>query len=291
MARKSFKDLKATIGKSDKSDFNYGDIYPFWNMPDGGEAIIRFLPDLNEDNPEQFMLKKLQHKLYINGKTETFTCPKTFDKKNECAACATSAEFYDAEDKTNGKKFYRDQVHLARAVIVSDALPADDEGNTHEGKIMTINLSFQVYNAVLSSFNDLEDYPFDYDNGCNFIITKKIVKDGNDSYANYSFSKFARKETKVSEYIKEADMKIVDLKTLIGDAPTVESIETMVDAALRGSDNDASAPKKVDSISNLKNKLEQTTSGANDDDSTGSESDISDAAEDILNDIMAQNAG
>jgi len=291
MARKSFAELKASIGKKTggSSDYDYGDVYPFWNMNDGEEAIVRFLPDKNEDNDEGFMLEKFVHKFTINGQYKTVLCPKHHGG-GKCPACDISAEYYDADDKASGKKFYRDMNHIARAVIVADPLDKDAEGKDNVGKIMTINLSFQVYNAIINSFNDLEDYPFDYENGCNFIITKQMVKDGEKSYANYSFSKFARKETPISKYIKEEDIKLLDLTTLLPKVATVEEMETYLEAAIQGADNDSTAPKKSDSIGALKDKLGTVTDAPAEKETASSEDNISDAANDILNDIMAQNA-
>ena len=114
------------------------------------------------------------------------------------------------------------------------------------------------------------------------------MKDGTDSYANYSFSKFARKETSISQYIETDAIKVVDLQTLLGEQPTVEEIETMVEAALNGSDNDTTAPKKVDSLSAIKADLGNV--GKTESSEPATTTNVSDAAEDILNDIMSQNA-
>ena len=288
MARKSFAELKASIGKGSSSNntTNYGDVYPFWNMKDDEEAIVRFLPDLNEDNPDGFLVEKLVHKLTINGQFRTVPCQKMYGDSN-CPACSISAEYYNANDEVKGKKYYRDKVHLARAVIVSDPLATDESSEV--GNIKTLNLSYQVYQSIINSFGDLDDYPFDYENGCNFIITKKMVQDGKNKHANYSFSKFARKETSISDYIKIDDIELVDLKTLLPAQVSIDEMETMLEADIQGGSLDNSAPEKVSDLSALKDKLGKVASEPTPE--VKSEANISDEANSILADIMAKNTG
>lgn len=292
MAKPSFAELKANIGKKSSGEENnnrgnYGDVYPFWDMGANEEAIIRFLPDGNEDNPEGYFIEKLVHKLQINGQVRNVPCQKMYGRKH-CPACDISAEYYKAGDDDNGKKFYRNKVHVARAVIVSDPIKTDEQNS--EGKIKTINLSYQVYKAMLTSFSDLEDYPYDYNNGCNFVINKQVTKDGKREYANYSFSKFARKETPLSDYINLEDVDIVDLTTLLPSPITDDEMEKLLEAAITGTELDESSDsgntEHVSGLGAVKNSINSV--GGNN--SKVNDDSIEDEAESILNDIMNANS-
>ena len=71
-------------------------------MKNGEQAIIRFLPDKNQDNPLGFLVEKLSHALTINGERKTVPCLRMYGE--DCPICAVSSAYYKDEDKENGKK-------------------------------------------------------------------------------------------------------------------------------------------------------------------------------------------
>ena len=63
----SLDQLKNAFKKPENTEFSGpSNYFPFWNMKVGEQAIIRFLPDLNEENPLGFMVEKTVHNLNIN---------------------------------------------------------------------------------------------------------------------------------------------------------------------------------------------------------------------------------
>jgi len=228
-------ELKTAFKKNESSGSRPNNYYPFWNMNEGEQAIVRFLPDVDQDNPMGFLVEKLMHTLNINGERKSVPCLKMFNE--ECAICKVSSAYYKEEDKANGKKYWRKKQHLVQALVVEDPLPADsDTGETHEGKVRFLALGYQLFNIVKEAFEsgELDEIPYSYEGGCNFIIKK--TKQG--EYATYAVgSKFARKSSDLTEEeIALVTDNMVELGTLLPAQPSVATVEGMLEAALTGAD-------------------------------------------------------
>ena len=225
--------FKKTENEGTSRPNNY---YPFWNIPEGSQATIRFLPDANEENSMGFIVEKLMHTLLINGETKSVPCMKMYGE--ECPICKVSSAYYKEEDKVNGKKYWRKKQHLAQVLVVEDSLPPDEQsGETHEGKVRFVALGFQIFNIIKDAFEsgDLDEVPFAFEGGTNFIIKK--TKQGD--HPSYALSKFARKSTDLTdEEISLAKDQMVDLSTLLPQSVTIEKMEAMLEAALTGAEFD-----------------------------------------------------
>lgn len=216
--------------------------YPFWKMNDNEQAIVRFLPDVDAANPLGFLVEKLTHVLNINGERKTVPCLKMYDE--ECPICKVSQEFYKSGDEVKGKQYWRKKQHIGQVLVLEDPLPVDDEtGENHEGKVRFLQIGFQLFNVVKEAFEsgELDEVPFAFENGTNFIIKKS--KQGDK--ANYTFgSKFARKSTDLTEdELAIVTDTSVELKTLLPAHPGIEKVQSMLEAALTGGeyseDNDS----------------------------------------------------
>lgn len=227
--------LKAAFKKDESTGSRPNNYYPFWNMNEGEQAVVRFLPDADQDNPMGFLVEKLMHQLTINGERKSVPCKKMFNE--DCPICKVSSAYYKEEDKTNGKKYWRKKQHIVQALIVEDPLPADsDSGETHEGKVRFLALGYQLFNIVKESFEsgELDEIPFAFKGGCDFIIKK--TKQG--EYATYAVgSKFARKSSDLTEdEIAFVTDNMVELGSLLPPNPELEKVEGMLEAALTGAD-------------------------------------------------------
>lgn len=240
----NIEQLRAAFKKPERSATSLpNNYYPFWNMKVGEQAVVRFLPDANKENPLGFLVEKLSHTLEINGEKKTVPCLRMYGE--DCPICAVSQQYYQVEDKVNGKKFWRKKQHIAQALIVEDPLePRNDDDEGHAGTVRFISLGYQIYNIIKEAFEsgELEEVPFAYENGCNFIIKK--TQQG--EYATYATgSRFERKETDLTpEQIEFVEERLEDLSSLIPANPGREKVEAMLEAALTGSDysDDSDAP-------------------------------------------------
>jgi hypothetical protein len=244
---------------------SFNDYYPFWNMKDEEEAIIRFLPDKNTDNPFGFLIEKMTHKLTINGEERKVTCMKTYGK--ECPICKVSSSFYNSGDEDKGKQYWRSKQHLAQVLVIKDPLPPDkDTGETHAGKYRLVSLSWQLFEVIKAAFEvgDFDTVPFAFEGGCDFIIKK--TKQG--KYSTYAVSsRFARKSRDLTdEEIEIAEEHMVDLSTLLPPMPSYEKIEAMLQASLTGEDWNENDSDDDDSKATKSQKLPSKSSAKSSDD-------------------------
>lgn len=251
MAKLTLDALKAQFKKPDtNSEGGEGlrnNYYPFWNMKLGEQSTVRFLPDANSDNPMGFLVEKQMHTLTINGEKKSVPCLKMYEE--DCPICKVSAAYYKAEDKENGKKYWKKRQYIGQILVMEDPLPADREtGETHEGKVRFVALGSQIYDLIKAAFEDgdLEDIPFDYELGTNFIIKKKEQGE----YASYATSKFAKHSSSLDdETITNVKAQLADLSTLLPKNPGAEKVEAMLEASMTGSEyktSDRKATKEAE---------------------------------------------
>lgn len=222
--------LKDTKTNNSGGQNNY---FPFWNMQVGEQAIVRFLPDANGENPFLFFVEKHMHTLPLNGEKKSVPCLKMYDEK--CPICKVSSDFYNKDDKENGKTFYRKRQYLAQVLVIKDPLPGDKEtSETHEGKVRYLAMGNKLYETILDAIQsgELEDVPYSYQTGTNFIIKK--TQQG--QYANYDRSKFDPKGPSEldDDTIAHVEAAVIDLSTLLPKKPDVEEMEAKLQASLTG---------------------------------------------------------
>lgn len=253
MASSRLEKLRKNItAKNEQKERRPNNYYPFFAMEFDESAIVRFLPDLNEDNPLDFVVEKVMHNLVINGERKVVPCMSMYGE--DCPICAVSQAFYKEKDEDNGKKYWRKKQHIAQCLVIDDPMPADKEtGETHEGKLRFLNVGFQLFNVIEETFkaDDLDEVPYDYEEGCNFTI-KKTKQGKNAKYD--AGSRFARKTSALTkEQMAIVQEGMVDLATLIPSKPDLEKLEAMLQASLTGGDysggsssGGSSAPTKAE---------------------------------------------
>jgi hypothetical protein len=245
MSKKTLEELRAGFRTSERSgEVAANNYYPFWLMKNDMKAVIRFLPDRDNNNPRGFLIEKVFHNLVINGQKKKVPCLYSYDKET-CPICKLSQEYYKVEDKENGKKYWRKKQYIAQALILEDPLdPNPETGETHVGHVRYIALGFQLYEIIKEAFagDDLETVPYDFEEGNDFIIKKTEGQGGHSTYVIGSKFKGA------SRPLSEEELTIVDedmvvLSTLLAPKPTLESLEAQLQADINGeSVEDSFAP-------------------------------------------------
>lgn len=261
MGSLSLEQLKAAFKKPEQSEgggSRPNNYYPFWNIADGQQAIVRFLPDKNQDNPFGFVVEKLMHTLTINGENKSVACLKMHGE--DCPVCKVSSEYYKKEDKDNGKKYWRKKQHIAQAIIIEDPLKPDETtGETHQGKVRFLALGFQLFQVIQAAFEsgDLEVVPYDMDGGYDFVI-KKTKQGDYSTYAVGSRFKVGKPRALTEEERVLAEEGMIDLSTLLPQNPGEEKVSAMLASALTGAAYADESPKS--------SKSSKPTSTASDDD-------------------------
>jgi hypothetical protein len=195
--------LKAAESKGSDNNRTGGDnsIYPFWNLKEGEEALLRFLPDGNQDNTF-FWAERAMIKLPfagIKGEAEskqiTVQVP-CMEMYGETCPILTEVRpwFKDPALEDMGRKYWKKRSYIFQGFVVEDGLKETD---TPENPIRRFIIGPQIFTSIRAALVDpeLEDLPTDFVHGLDYRM-KKGSKGG---YADYSTSSWARRERPLSD--------------------------------------------------------------------------------------------
>ena len=183
-------------------------IYPHWNMQEGKEAVVRFLPDGNTANTF-FWVERAMIKLPfagIKGESDNrnvivqVPCVEMY---NDGTACPILSEvrgwFKDKSLEDMGRKYWKKRSYIFQGFINEDPL---NEESKPENPIRRFIIGPQIFQIIKGALMDpeLEELPTDYMKGVDFRI-KKTSKGG---YADYSTSQWSRRERSLTDEEKAA---------------------------------------------------------------------------------------
>ena len=181
-------------------------IYPHWNIQEGQEAVIRFLPDKDQENTF-FWTERNMIKLPfagIKGQSDSrpvtvqVPCMEMYGK-----TCPVLTEvrpwFKDKSMEDMGRKYWKKKSYIFQGFVTQNPLTED---STPENPIRRFIIGPQIFNIIRSALLDpeMEELPTDYVKGVDFRITK-TTKGG---YADYSTSKWSRRERALDEHERAA---------------------------------------------------------------------------------------
>lgn len=223
-------DTKTTETSNTNDDWKK--FFPFYKMAVDAVTTVRFLPDLDEDNPRGFVVENFYHEFTINGRKERVACLHPHGK--ECPACKASQEFYaefertkDVSAQKKGKALYRKKSYIAQALILETPLPMREDAPL----VWLLDFGPQIYNKMLSDMKsgDLENNPIDFNGGHNFRIRKSL----NGTENSYATSSFSPKATDLPEDMLDSIVDgLYDLKEFMTKQVDPAVMETMVNAAI-----------------------------------------------------------
>jgi hypothetical protein len=236
----------AESNKGGQSQGGDNAIYPHWNIDEGASATVRFLPDNNSKNTF-FWVERAMIKLPFAGiKGETDS--KIVQVQVPCVemwgeACPILAEvrtwFKDKSLEDMGRKYWKKRSYIMQGFVRENPL-ADDK--TPENPIRRFIIGPQIFQTIKSALMDpeLEELPTDLMRGLDFRITK-TSKGG---YADYSTSKWARKESALTQEEQAALEKhgLFDLSEFLPKRPTeveLRVMKEMFEASVDGQAYDA----------------------------------------------------
>ena len=207
--------------------------YPFWKMPDDATAVVRFLPDLDEENNLGFLVENLQHELIVNGQKKTVPCLSMHGE--DCPICQLSRKYYDEKNEEMGKKYYRKKSYIGQVIVVESPIEHDQSQ-----LVKLIDFGPAVFKQIQAAFQsgDLENPPYELKGGYNF----RIKKTKNGQYASYTTSSFAPKQSDLEDEIIE-QLELYNLSDYRGEKLDRATVEAMLMAdqtgqAFSGGDDD-----------------------------------------------------
>ena len=251
----SLAEIRARLAAQENKSQNGGTrpqsdnaIYPHWNISEGSNATVRFLPDADESNEWGFWVERQIIKLPFNGvkgdpnvKQITVQVPCVEMYGENCPVLAEVRPWYkDDTLKDLANKYWKKRSYIFQGFVRTNPL-GDDV--TPANPIRRFIISPQIFTIIKSSLLDpeMENIPTDYVSGLDFNI-KKSSKGG---YADYSTSNWARKESPLTE----AELAAIDahglynLKDFLPKKPSeaeLRIIKEMFEASVDGRpyDND-----------------------------------------------------
>ena len=228
---------------SDNNQRSGGDnsIYPFWNLKEGQEAVVRFLPDGNPDNTI-FWTERAMIKLPFAGiKGDTSSKPvqvqvPCMEMWNETCPVLSEVRgwFKDKSLEDMGRKYWKKRSYLFQGYIVKNPISED---TTPENPIRRFIIGPQIYQIIKSALMDpeLNELPTDFNHGVDF----RIAKTSKGGYADYSTSKWSRVERALSDEERTAveTHGLFSLKDFLPKKPTdveLKVIKEMFEASVDG---------------------------------------------------------
>ena len=238
--------------QEDQKSNNYssGDnvIFPHWNINEGGSCKVRFLPDADESNTF-YWIERLLIKLPfagVKGDPNSKPClvqVPCMEMWEPVGSCPVLAEvrpwFKDPSLEDVARKYWKKRSYFMQG-FVRDAGGIDEE--SPDNPIRRFTFTPQIFDIVKAALMDpeLEELPTDYDNGLDFIINKT----SGGQYASYTTSKYARKESPLTQDERDAidEHGLFDLKSFLPKKPDeahLNAIKEMFEASVDGEAYDA----------------------------------------------------
>jgi hypothetical protein len=225
-----------------------GSSFPFWNISDNSNALIRLLPDGDTSN-DYFWVKKETIKLPFagftgeNATTEdahvSVTCPHTFGLK--CPITDHIRPWWKGTDEEQAlaRVYYKKPSFIFHGFVVNSDLEEEGSDRHH---LRRFNLNRTLFEAIETFIMDpeMEDMPTDLVNGRDF----KIAKTKKGGFANYATSAFSMRERSLTD----AEMEVVNrglpsLSDALGRKPDQDELD-MIAAMLL----DSLAGKPFDTV-------------------------------------------
>jgi hypothetical protein len=232
--------LKEENQKQPYTSTNDGAGFPFWDIKAGEQAVVRFLPDADQDNG-YFWKERIMINLEFDGIVGQSTngpikiqVPSMEMWKEDCPILKEARRFYKEGRDELGQKYWKKKSFLFQGLIRSNPLT---EENLPENPIRRLTMNASLYKIVYAYLmdEDTEYSPTDHEHGCDF----RIKKTQNGTYADYGTSDFARKtsaltDSELQEIEQYGLFNLADFLPKKPDTDHLNAIQEMFEASLNG---------------------------------------------------------
>ena len=194
------------VKRSPNSSGGDNAIYPFWNIPEGTTATLRFLSDKDPNNTFFWVERQMIRLPFAGIKGSSEAKPTTVQvpcMEMWGEPCPVLSEirpwFKDPSLEDMGRKYWKKRSYIFQGFVVNSPL---EEDSTPENPIRRFVINPSIFNIIRSALMnpDMEDLPTDIDKGRDFKLTK-TQKGG---YADYSTSTWSFKERSISDSERSA---------------------------------------------------------------------------------------
>jgi hypothetical protein len=220
-------------------------IYPHWNIQEGESCTVRFLPDGNTKNTF-FWQERAMLRLPFNGVKGEMESKQVqvqvpcMEMWQETCPVLTEVRtwFKDKALEDMGRKYWKKRSYIFQGFVRENPL-SDDK--TPENPIRRFIIGPQIFTVIKGALMDpeLEELPTDLLRGLDF----RISKTSKGGYADYNTSKWARKESALTEAEQAAieTHGLYDLSTFLPKRPgeaEIKVIKEMFEASVDGQSYD-----------------------------------------------------
>jgi hypothetical protein len=201
-------EIRAKLQQQDTKQTSNMDtsVYPHWNIAEGDTAVLRFLPDADAKNTF-FWIERAQIKLPFAGiigqadsRPVTVQVPCMVMWNESCPVLAeVRTWFKDKNLEEMGRKYWKKRSYIFQGFVRKNPLSED---NSPENPIRRFIMSPQLFSLIKSALMDpeLENLPTDYSSGLDF----QVIKTTKGGYADYTTSKWSRKESALTQAENDA---------------------------------------------------------------------------------------
>ena len=180
-------------------------VYPFWNIAEGQSTTLRFLPDNDPDNI-LFWTERLMIRLPFPGikggdsRPVIVQVPCVEMYGGQCPVLQEVRPWFkDPSLEDMGRKYWKKKSYIFQGFVKEDALQEDTKP---ENPIRRFIIGPQIFNIIKGALLDpeMDNMPTDFDKGVDF----RINKSSKGGYADYSTSKWSRRESALTPEQKQA---------------------------------------------------------------------------------------
>lgn len=199
LIRAKLAELDTTQNKNSNAPQGDNAIYPFWNIQEGQNLVMRFLPDADPNNTffwaERQMIR-LSFPGVVGGDNKPVTvqvpCGEMYGD-----TCPVLTEvrpwFKEPSMEDMGRQYWKKRSYIFQGFVHNSPLQEE----APENPIRRFVIGPQIFNIIKAALMDpdMENIPTDYVNGTDF----RLIKSSKGQYADYSTSNWARKERALDE--------------------------------------------------------------------------------------------
>jgi hypothetical protein len=239
-------EIRARLQAQDNRTGNTGtggmdkSIYAHWNIDEGQSCLIRFLPDADPKNTF-FWQERAMIRLPFSGvkggenKSVIVQVPCMEMWGETCPVLTEVRPWYkDKSLEPMASKYWKKRSYLMQGFVRENPMEKDE---TPENPIRRFIFTPQLFGVIKAALLDpeLEEMPTHYEKGLDFRVSK-TTKGG---YGDYTTSKWARKESSLTQLEHEAINKfgLFNLADFMPKKPTdveVKVIKEMFEASVDG---------------------------------------------------------
>lgn len=231
-------------------------VFPFWSIPDGSSAIVRFLPDGETSNPLFWVNQEIIKLTFAGQVGGDYPTEQTVEVKVPCMemygeVCPIISETrpwwkQGPAKEALARRYYKKKTYIFQGFVISSQLK---ETNPPVNPIRRFVISPSIFKIIREALMnpDMEDLCTDYVGGRDFRITRSKLGE----HANYSTSIWSFKTRPLSDRELSAietyglfnlsDFQGVGMNTTRPDADGVGMIKAMFHDSLAGKPFDFAA--------------------------------------------------